>query len=209
MTSTEGMEPFVLPAKEVETDHYEVMVLMPGAATEQEAVATFDQVKETIKALGGTLTSDQNLGRRALGFTVENSRSGTYAVAEFDMEKPRLAELNEKLRIRKDVARYMLVKKHVKSAEEVAEDARISKKIETRRKAKMESDIDIIEKESSKAPAAKPRMTREAKTEAAPAAEATVKIEEPKAKAQPKSMEQIDKEIEKLLSDDMGSDIKL
>jgi len=212
MTSKEGLEPFVLPAKEVESDHYEVMILIPGQATEQEAAETFEQVKQTIVALKGTITSDQNLGRRALGFTVAGSRSGTYAVAEFDIEKPRVAELNEKFRIRKDVARYMLVKKHVKSAEELAEDARIAKKIDTRRKAKMEADIETIEKESTKAPAAKPRVARETKAveaapEAAPAVEKPAKVAKASAKA--KSMEEIDKEIEKLLSDDMGADIKL
>lgn len=204
MTSTEGMEAFVLPQKEAQSDHYEVMVLIPGAATEQEASATFEEVKKLIASAAGTITSDQNLGRRSLGYTIAGSRSGTYGVVEFDMEKSHVAELSEKLRIRKDVARFMIVKKAVRTPEQLAEDQRIASKIETRRKAKMASDIDTIEKESTKAPAAKPRAKRE-ETAEAPAAE--VKADATPAK--PKSMEDIDKEIEKLLSDDMGSEIKL
>jgi hypothetical protein len=129
---------------------------------------------------------------------VAGSRSGSYAVAEFDMEKPRLSEFNEKLRIRKDVARFLIIKKNVKTAEEKAEDERIAKKIETRRKAKMESDIDTLEKETTKASAPKTRAPREEKAEAAAESK-------PATPAKPKSLEEIDKEIEKLLSDDMGT----
>jgi hypothetical protein len=89
----------------------------------------------------------------------------------------------------------------VKSAEELVEDERIAKKIETRRKAKMESDIDTMEKESSKTPAAKARTTRESREE-----KSTVAAEsKPATPTKPKSLEEIDKEIEKLLSDDMGT----
>ncbi len=193
---------FVLPTKDNEPGHYELLVLLPGGATEQEAATTFDEVKRIVQSFNGTITFEANLGRRSLGYTIAGSRSGSYVVVEFDILKNRVSELNEKLRIRKDVARFLIVTKRVKSAEELAEDERIAKKIESRRKAKMEADIDTMEKESSKAPAAKTRIAREEKrdhtTEAKPATP-----------AKPKSMEEIDKEIEKLLSDDLGDDIKL
>ena len=76
---------------------------------------------------------------------------------------------------------------------------RIAKKIEARRKAKMESDIATLEKETHKTPeAGKSRITREDKHE-------TKSETAPQAPVKRKSMEEIDKEIEKLLSDDMGT----
>lgn len=196
-TPIEEMEDtvFVFPEKEAQSDHYELMVLIATKeATEEQANATLEEVKKLIAAQQGTITQEENLGNRALAYTINAVRRGFYYVCEFDMDKSHVALLHESIRIRKDVTRFLLLKKHVKSAEEAALETKVHQKIDERRKAKMEESIAKVE--------AKPEERKPARTEAAPQKTDIASTETPKPK-EDVSPEKLDKEIEKLLSDDL------
>lgn len=237
-SSVEDQSISVLDAfpKEEAVDHYEILVLISGTIVETDAAALFNTVKELAQSLGGMITKEENMGRRTLGYTVAGSSQGNYFVAEFDMKKSAVVDLNNKLRMRKDIARFLVTKKRVKSPEELADEARVADKIAKRKMLARAAAAANPEKSTAeeKEPfanksrvrtfvrkpvaAALPQTEKVAtSTESAqsvtPAEAAAPQLAEkvtPPAeaapieeKAKPKTMEEIDREIEKLLSDDI------
>jgi len=213
-------EVFEFPAKEIASEHYEILILIAGTVSEQEATASFEEVKKLIQSFDGEITLDESLGRKSLGYTVANTRSGNYFVAEFNLLKPTLKDLQEKLRIRKDLTRFLIVKKKVKTAEELVEEQRVREKIAVRKQVqKQEAFIEAEKVDTAKRKAAEAKnvvpavetpvlasATATAETTPATVEEKTVDavpvVEEP---AKPvKTLEDIDAEIEKLLSDDLA-----
>ncbi|MFH1425824.1 MAG: 30S ribosomal protein S6 [Candidatus Kerfeldbacteria bacterium] len=188
---------FEFPEKEVQSDHYEIMVLVAGDATEEDAQRVFDEVKQEIAAHGGTITLEEALGRRSLGYTVEQSKSGNYFVAEFDMEKRKLKDLNEKLRIHKDVTRSLVVKKRQKTEEELADEKKRDEQRKAHKQQRLQEQMrEEEEKQKEKEKEIAPKPVKKVSTEAA--------AEKPKEEVEKKkSIEDIDAEIDKLLSEDL------
>lgn len=190
---------FEFPEKETQTGYYEIMVLITGDVNDEDAQKVFGQVKQEITSLGGTIASENALGRQALGYTVDGAKSGTYAVAEFDMDKPQVRELNEKLRIHKGINRFLIVKKHKKTEAELAEE----KKDEEERKHKRQQYLQKKMKEDEEKQKAEEKASapEPAKKEEVPFV--TTSREEQKKDEKKKSIEDLDKEIDKLLSEDL------
>jgi ribosomal protein S6 len=176
MTDTSVPEVFVFPTKDEKIQHYELMLLVSGNATDEEAAKTFSEVKALFEAGKAEITHEEVLGRRALAYSIDDTKMGSYFIAEFDLVSTLLPELNEKLRIRKDVARFMIIKKKKRTAEEIAKDQEIVKRREEYRAKKM---IDNATKD------------------AAPVAEVK-KVDAPKA-----DTATVEKGIDKLLGEDV------
>lgn len=186
-----------LPKEEL-SDHYELLILMGGTMTDEEAALVSGNVKTLLTDAHATITHDEILGRRSLGYTVAKSRTGVYSVLEFNVLKNRLPDVQEKLRLRKDIVRFLIIKKRVKTAEEIAENERIQRKIAERRSAKkatQEADQAAAEAEAH---AAKKKAVEEVQT---PVPTPT----ETPASRPKKTLEDIDKEIDRIL----GGDIEL
>lgn len=199
-------EVFEFPQRESQSDHYETLVLVPGTYNEEEATALFAEVKEIIAALADEITYEENMGRLPLGYTVAGSRHGNYHVWEFDMDKTKLAELNEKLRIKKGVDRQLTIKKRKRTPEEIAEEA------ERRRKHEEHIKKQMIEKNAVKEDSeneSKNEAKKETATEEAPAASteapATPAAEEAsEEKTEKKEDAPVDEKIDKLLEDNLN-----
>lgn len=121
---------FEFPSKEELVQHYELMLLVSGNATDEDAAATFVAAKELLTTAGAEITHEDAIGRKPLAYSIDKSRQGSYFVAEFDLITGRLPELNEKMRIRKDVARFMIIKKQKRTPEEIAKDQEWTRKRE-------------------------------------------------------------------------------
>ncbi len=130
-------EVFEFPKKEELVHHYEMMLLISGNTTDEDAAKTFSEVKELAVAAGAEMTYEEVIGRKTLAYSVDKSRQGSYFVCEFDLISTRLPGLNEKLRIRKDVARFLIIKKHKRTAEEIATEKEWAVKREEYRAKKM------------------------------------------------------------------------
>lgn len=228
--AAEAVEVVALPSKEEQHDHYEIMVLVSGAVSDEQAKAAWDAVKQQITALRGELTNEEELGRRALAYTVAGVRQGSYFVAEFDMPKASLPQLNAKLRVDANVTRFLVIKKRKKTAEEIEQERKQREQrmiaMQMRKQAEMEASSRERGERKVTAPAAATPTVAPATAETKPAAtpvatettpEASTPAAEPAAAAAPaaatpeagaadkkdKSLGDIDAEIEKLLSDDV------
>lgn len=177
---------FEMPQKEVSTQHYEMLMLLPGSSTEEEAATSAKEVADFLTAQNCEITKQENLGRKNLGYTVAGSRNGTYVLYEFNTATTQIAPINEKLRIRKDVARFLIVKKVEKTDEQLKEEARVRGIIEGRKALKKAAQGDSAEKSAEE----KPKKTRRPSK---------------KAEASAATPENIDTQIDKLID----SDVKL
>lgn len=196
LTVQDDIAPVDFLPKEEFSEHYELLLLIAGTMTDEEAAMIVDSVKTLLADMGATMTHDAILGRRNLGYSVAKSRTGVYGLFEFDLLKKQLPAIQEKLRLRKDITRFLIIKKTVLTAEEIAENERIAKKITERRLAKKAAaDVAAI--------AAQP-IEQEVKKEVAPSEIADVAAPKPENRPK-KTLEDIDKEIDRIL----GGDIEL
>ncbi len=207
--TTEEVEEFVFPEKEAQIGHYELTVLVTNL-TDEVAAEVMATTKKTVESFGGELTHEENMGRRTLAYTIDNTTSGNYFLMEFDMDRSKIADLNEKLRITKEISRYLIVKRPKRTPEEIVREAKQREdRLSKARKARPE------EKKPARKPAPrKPRseegeVTKPAKPSAPaqeavkPAATAAPAAEEVKKNEDKKPLADIDSEIEKLLSDEV------
>lgn len=185
-------------------EHYEMLVLIPGQLTEEQAQEVQQQVTELMMAEGAQTTHEEFLGRRALGYTVAGGRHGYYVVVEFDMARHLLDALQRKLRVAKNVARFLIIKKHVKTAEEIACEQEVMQKIHARRlrqqsivAAKEEKNIrtEEVTVVSSEMPKHVSEVVSKNPVNPAP---------QPTTAERSATLEDIDKEIDRILNDDMN-----
>lgn len=192
-------ELFVFPEREAQMEHYETLLLIPGTASEEEANAAYEAAKAELVALNAEITFEEAWGRKALAYTVAKSRHGYYFVVEFNMDKANVATLTEKLRLRKDIARFMTVKKREKSAEELAEEQRLRDKIAMKQQ-KEEEQAEAAEAQAEAEAVAKRKL---AAAEAKEESSEEKKEEAPTTEAKEEAVD-IEKEIDKVLDEDMN-----
>lgn len=198
----ENTELFVFPEREVQMEHYETLLLIPGTASEEEATAAFEAAKAELAALNAEITFEEAWGRKTLAYTVAKSRHGYYFVVEFNMDKANVATLTEKLRLRKDIARFMTVKKRQKSAEELAEEQRLRDKIAMKQQ-KEEEQAEAAEAQAEAEAVAKRKLAAAEKADATEEASEETKEEAPATEAKEEAVD-IEKEIDKVLDEDMN-----
>lgn len=189
-TPSAESEVFEFPAKEAQSEHYELLLLILGDFTEEQSASIYAEAKELITAAGGQITLENPMGRRNLAYPVKNVHTGTYYAVEFDLEKSALAIVHEKLRIRKDVARFMIVKKATLTQE--AKDAYEEMRAHLVSEGKEVKLKKIEEEEKKRKPRRKPLADKQ---DDAP-------VEKKEAAVVP-TEEDVDKGIDKVLSDDL------
>ncbi len=133
--------------KSSDIPHYELLCLISNKYSETEAEPIRANINKLISDHEGTITFEENWGKRKLAYPIEGFRHGYYYLVEFDIAGPKLNELNNRLRLSNDIVRHQIIKKHRKTAVEIAEDARIAEKIATRRKTE---EAAIADKKASK-----------------------------------------------------------
>lgn len=161
--TAETSDAAVMPAKEVSVQHYEMLALLPGSSTEQDVETTSQELNDFLVSQQCEITLTQNLGRKSLGYTVMGSRNGTYVLYEFNAPTSAIGMLNEKLRIRKDLARFLIVRKTVKTEEQLKEEVRVKGIIEGRKSIKKATAEVAAPAEVVKKPRRSSKKTAEVK----------------------------------------------
>ena len=75
-----------------------------------------NQVSALIQNLGGTVTRTDVWGKRRLAYEVNRLREGYYVLTEFQIEQPRIAEMEATLRISDTVFRHVIARRPPKAA---------------------------------------------------------------------------------------------
>ncbi len=92
-----------------ETKLYELMFLVPGSVSVDEADKAFKEVKEEIATLGGGVHSEESWGRRQLAYQVAKSDYGYYFVVRTNLEPAKTQELSNFCRLHRDIARFLVI----------------------------------------------------------------------------------------------------
>jgi len=166
--------------------HYELAYIVPISYLEGDLQKVNDEVTAMIKQFGGTITMTEDMGKRRLAYPIKQIHQGSYFAVEFDMESEKAKEFEQKLKLKNEVLRYMIVKKKIKSAEEIAREAKIQEGLRTAKQEEL-TKIEAEEKASIK------------KNED----EVLVQSASAKKEANKAKLEDLDKKLDEILKDDV------
>ncbi len=128
--------------KSADIPHYELLCLFSNKFSETEVEPIRQRVEQMILDYSGQITSQEYWGKRKLAYVIDGFRHGYYHLVEFNLEGPKLNELNNRLRLSNDILRHQIVKKRLKTAAELKAEEEIAAKIAARRKAEEAEQTD-------------------------------------------------------------------
>ncbi|MFA5163645.1 MAG: 30S ribosomal protein S6 [Patescibacteria group bacterium] len=159
------------------SSHYEILFIVPNKYTEAEAKQVIAKTSDIIKENGGTITLEEYWGKKRLAYAIKQNHYGYYGLFEFDLEGENLAKLDKTFRLSNEILRHQIVKKALRSPEEI--------KLEKERREKI--DLKKAEAEKDKKPS----------KAAAPASPASSAPTSAKAKV---DLKDLDEKLEGILS---------
>ncbi len=104
---------------------YEVMFIIDSDASPEDITRLSENLQQTIVDLGGTVTKNEDMGRRTLAYPIGRKTEGNYILFEIDGSGREIAELERRMRVNDQVLRYMTVR--------VDEDRRRAEKFKAKR----------------------------------------------------------------------------
>jgi small subunit ribosomal protein S6 len=120
---------------------YEVMLIVDPDAADDEVARLSEYLQQLITDRGGSVTKNENMGRRNLAYSIGRKKDGIYLLLEVEGSGAEIAELERRMRVNDQVLRYITVR--------VDEDRRRAEKLKARRARK-----------ASKRPASSSRSSR-------------------------------------------------
>lgn len=103
---------------------YEVMFIVDTEASE-DITRLSENLQQIITDQGGTITKNENIGRRQLAYPIGRKKEGHYVLFEIDGSGREIAELERRMRVNDQIIRYITVR--------VDEDRRRAEKFKAKR----------------------------------------------------------------------------
>lgn len=144
---------------------YELAVAVNGQLEIDAKNAVLEKVRNLITRFGGTITSEDDWGKKRFAYEVHKVKEGYYVFIKFQSGPEAIAEIEHRIRIVENVYRYLIV----------SDEKELSVKHEEEKAETSESSYDAPVKTEAPAPAAAPETSEAsdaADTEAAPADDA-------------------------------------
>ena len=107
---------------------YEVMFIVDSKTTDEDITRLNENLLQVITDQGGTVTKQENMGRRQLAYPIGRQTEGHYVLFEVDGSGREIAELERRMRVNDQVIRYITVR--------VDEDRRRAEKFKAKRARK-------------------------------------------------------------------------
>lgn len=106
--------------------HYEFTFIIPGNLPENEHPETLSKIKNLLEAnRAQNIIVTLEIGRRKFAYPINKLRHGFYFVWEFNIAANDLLKTEQELKIHKDILRYLIIKKKIKTAEEITREEKI------------------------------------------------------------------------------------
>ncbi len=172
------------------SQHYELVYIVPIKYLDDELQTITQSVNGLIKKFVGEIVLESSLGRQRLAYPINQVHQGTYNVVEFDMNEEEIKKFSRELGMVPEVLRFLIICKKVKTEKEIKKEEQIKAGM---RRAK-EEELAKIEEED------KGGMKKLAE---APTPTAESKPEKIKQEAKKTSLEELDKKLDEILSDDI------
>src|SRR5712691_54364 len=104
-----------------------MFIVDPEAADDEVAKLT-ESLKQIVTDQGGTVTKEENLGRRQLAYEILHKKDGIFVDLEIEGSGREIAELERRMRVSDRILRYLTVR--------LDEDRRRADKLKDRRARK-------------------------------------------------------------------------
>jgi small subunit ribosomal protein S6 len=88
---------------------YELMYILSSAVSDNDVPTVVAEVDKYISQQGGTLLTQEMLGKKKLAYPIKKTRNGFYVVQTFNFEPRKLQEFDNKLRSIEAIIRYLVI----------------------------------------------------------------------------------------------------
>ena len=88
---------------------YELMYILGANVSDDQVPTVTEQIQKFVSDFGGTDIVEQQLGKKKLAYPIKKTRNGHYVVVNFEMESPKVNELDARIRTQNSIIRYILV----------------------------------------------------------------------------------------------------
>jgi len=157
--------------------HYELLYILSGDHTIDEAPKLADKIKSIVSDSGAKITYEEDLGKKKLAYPIKRNYHGYYELLEFNLEADKVGALNNVLRLMPEVIRHQIVNKKEKTLEELAAEKKSREAAETRKTEELKKELEATEEVRKEEP--KPREDKKSKL----------------------SLEDLDKKLDEILDD--------
>ncbi len=89
---------------------YEVMLIVDPDVPEDEVTSLGENLQQVITDQGGTVTKNENMGRRSLAYPIGRRNDGIYLLLEVEGTGREIAELERRMRVNDRIIRYITVR---------------------------------------------------------------------------------------------------
>lgn len=89
---------------------YEVMFIVDSKTSDEDITRLNENLLQVITDQGGTVTKQENMGRRQLAYPIGRQTEGHYVLFEVDGSGREIAELERRMRVNDQVIRYITVR---------------------------------------------------------------------------------------------------
>lgn len=100
--------------------HYEMLYIVNGKFTEEEAPAAVEKVKELIKRFEGQETYSEVWKKKKFAYPIDHQNYGYYFLIEFDCDAEKVKAIDKEMHLSTDIVRHMIVNKPKLTHEEIA-----------------------------------------------------------------------------------------
>jgi small subunit ribosomal protein S6 len=91
--------------------HYELMYIIPITYAGEALQPLVESINAKIKEVHGDITREHNLGKRKFAYPIKHNHQGFYFLVEFNMNSSEILTLEKWLKLKREVLRYLLIKK--------------------------------------------------------------------------------------------------
>ena len=98
--------------KEVKSsmNKYELAVVVSAKVEEEERNATVEKCKSYVERYGGVISDVEDGGKKKLAYEIQDMSEAYYYFIHFEADSTAPAEIENKVRLREDVLRYLCVR---------------------------------------------------------------------------------------------------
>lgn len=181
-------------------EKYELLYILPAKFTEEELSVLAEKIKGIVESHGGTNAVETYMGKRKLAYPIQHHRYGHYYLIIFEADKTAIAKLNSTLRLTTDLLRHLIVIRdpNIKGVPKLAEEMQIVRRDE--RKERERGGLRRRGPAPSQAPLKSASQPEAAPAESGESGEAPVEDKKPADKL---SIDDLDKKLDKILTDDV------
>jgi len=169
--------------------HYELTYIVSVKYLEQELDAVIKKIADLVNEHKGVITQTENLGKQRLAYPINLTHQGTYVAVEFDLEdESNLLKLDKQMKVVGELLRYMIIKKRIKTAEEIEREKKIQERLTRDKKDELEKIEEKVKAEIKKSEEI---------------VEEKVKDEDKKSDKKKMTLDELDKKLDEILTDDV------